>query len=92
MALAMLVGGPESGQPIVGPGAAQLLAGLGINRLSLLEDPSGIAVVLEGWAFDSADIDEAIRAIYPDASADVRVFREIQQIAVMRSAAGRSPR
>ncbi len=92
MALAMLVGGPDAGQPVVGPGAAQLLAALGINRLSLLEDPSGIAVVLEGWAFDSAHIDDAIRAIYPDAIAGVRVFREIQQIAVVRSAAGRSTR
>lgn len=92
MALAMLVGGPDAGQPVVGPGAALRLAALGISRLSLLEDPSGIAVVMEGWAFDSAHIDEAVRAIYPDAIAGVRVFREIQQVAVVRSADGRRTR
>jgi len=90
MALAMLVGDPDAGQPVVGPGAAQRLAALGISRVSLLEDPTGIAVVLEGWAFDSAHVDEAVRAIYPDAIAGVRVFREIQHVAVVRTVAERS--
>ncbi|HXG40899.1 MAG TPA: hypothetical protein VNJ28_08150, partial [Candidatus Limnocylindrales bacterium] len=61
--------------------------------ISLLADPSGIGVVLEGWAFDPARVDEAVRAIYPGREADspgVRVFREIQHVAVMPVAAERS--
>jgi hypothetical protein len=38
--------------------------------------------VLEGWAFDPARIDEAVRAVFPDRSDAVRVFREIEQVAV----------
>ncbi|MBA2373639.1 MAG: hypothetical protein H0V74_05500 [Chloroflexi bacterium] len=82
MAIAMLVSGPNAAEPVVGPDAAERLAGLGISRISLLQDPSGIGVVLEGWAFDPARIDEAIRAMFPDGSADVRVFREVEDVAV----------
>jgi hypothetical protein len=86
MAVAMLVGGKEAGQPVVGPAAAAELAALGITRVSLLADPSGIGVVLEGWAFDPARIDAAVRAVFPDMSAAVRVFREIEHVAVSASA------
>jgi hypothetical protein len=84
--VAMLVGGREAGQPVVGPAAAAELAALGITRVSLLADPAGIGVVLEGWAFDPARIDAAVRAVFPDVSASVRVFREIEHVAVSVSA------
>ena len=86
MAVAMLVGGKEAGQPVVGPAAAAELAALGITRVSLLTDATGIGVVLEGWAFDPARIDAAVRAVFPDMSAAVRVFREIEHVAVSASA------
>lgn len=82
MAIAMLVAGRDLDDPTVGPEAAGRLAGLGISRVSLLQDPSGIGVVLEGWAFDPARIDDAVRAIFPDGSAGVRVFREVELVAV----------
>lgn len=82
MAIAMLVADPDAGEPVVGPDAAERLAGLGISRISLLQDPSGIGVVLEGWAFDPARIDEALRALFPDTGAGVRVFREVENVAV----------
>ena len=82
MAVAMLVGGKEAGQPVVGPAAAAELAALGITRVSLLADPTGIGIVLEGWAFDPAQIDAAVRAVFPDMRAGVRVFREVEHVAV----------
>lgn len=82
MAIAMLVAGPDADEPVVGPEAAQRLATLGITRISLLQDRSGIGVVLEGWAFDPARIDEAVRAIFPDGSAGIRIFHEIEHVAV----------
>lgn len=82
VAVAMLVAGPETAEPVVGPEAAERLARLGVTRVSLLSDSSGVGVVLEGWAFNPADIDEAVRAMYPDGSAGVRIFREIEHVAV----------
>ena len=90
MAIAMLVAGPEAGEPAVGPEAAERLAGLGISRISLLQDRSGVGLVLEGWAFDPARIDEAVRAIFPGGSAGIRIFHEIELVAVsMVSGEGR---
>jgi hypothetical protein len=90
MAMATLIGGRDIGQPVVGPMAVGRLAALGITRISLLGDESGFGVVLEGWAFDPARIDEAVRAVFPERSDAVRVFREIEQIAVSHPAFERS--
>ena len=82
MAVAMLVAGPQTVEPVVGPEAAERLARLGVTRISVLADGSGVGVVLEGWAFDPADIDEAVRAMFPDGGAGVRIFHEIEHVAV----------
>lgn len=82
MALVMLVAGPGSSEPAVGPGAAERLAQLGITRVSLLSDPLGIGVVLEGWAFDPARVDVAVRAMFSDGGAGIRILREIEHVAV----------
>lgn len=82
MAMALLVAGPHADEPVVGPEAAERLAELGISRISLLQDRSGIGVVLEGWAFDPARIDEAVRAIFPDGGSGVRTFHELEHVAV----------
>ena len=89
MAIAMLVTGPDTDEPVVGPEAAERLAELGISRISVLQDPSGIGVVLEGWAFDPTHVQEAVRAMFPDRSADVRVFREVEYVAVTMSSGER---
>jgi hypothetical protein len=90
MAMAMLIGGRDIGQPVVGPVAVGRLAALGVTRISLLGDQSGFGVVLEGWVLDLARIDEAVRAVFPDRSDAVRVFREIEQVAVTLAALERS--
>lgn len=85
MAVVMLVTGSGTVEPVVGPEAAERLALVGITRVSLLSDPSGIGVVLEGWAFNPADVDQAVRAMFPDGGAGVRVFREVEHVAVAPS-------
>jgi hypothetical protein len=91
VAVAMLVAGPDAAEPVVGPEAAERLAHLGITRVSLLADPAGVGVVLEGWAFDPADIDDAVRAIFPYGSAGLRILHEIEHVAVsMASGEGRT--
>jgi hypothetical protein len=90
MSMAMLIGPRDIGQPVVGPVAVGRLAALGITRISLLGDPSGFGVVLEGWAFDPTRIDEAVRAVFPDQGNAVRVFREIEHVAVSQAAFERS--
>jgi hypothetical protein len=90
MSMAMLVGGRDIGQPVVGPVAVGRLAALGITRISLLGDQSGFGVVLEGWAFDPGRIEEAVRVMFPDRSEAVRVFGEIEQVAVAVAAIERS--
>jgi hypothetical protein len=89
MAVALLVAGREVPQPNVGPEAAERLAGLGISGISLLTHSSGIGVVVEGWAFDPARINEAVRAMFPEATADIRIFHEIERVAVSAVSAER---
>jgi len=90
MAITLLVAGSDAAQPVVGPDAAARLGALGVTRISLLHDPSGIGVVLEGWAFDPAHVDEAVRAIFPAANAGVRIFHEIELVAVAAPVEGRN--
>ena len=90
MAMAMLIGGRDIGQPVVGPVAVGRLAALGITRISLLQDRSGIGVVLEGWAFDPTRIDEAVQAVFPGGSAGVRILHEVELVALAPAPSGRS--
>lgn len=82
MPVVMLVAGPETPEPVVGPEVAERLAGLGITRILFLSDRSGIGVVLEGWAFNPAAVDEAVRAMFPGGDAGLRILREIEHVAV----------
>jgi hypothetical protein len=90
MAVVMLVAGPGSAEPAVGPEAAERLAQLGITHVSVLSDSSGIGVVLDGWAFNPAAVDVAVRAMFSDGGAGVRILREIEHVAVSNAAGERS--
>ena len=81
MATAMLISNTTDGEPVVGPIVAERLAELGITRISLLRDDAGLGVVLEGWAFDTADVDEVVRIVFP-ARSPVRVLREVERVAL----------
>jgi hypothetical protein len=47
----------------------------------VLQDATGTGVILEGWAFDPRQIDDAVRALFPGRG-DLRIFREIARVAV----------
>lgn len=81
MGMALLVAGPGTGEPSMGAEAAGRLAELGVTRVALLQDGGGLGVVLEGWAFDGAQAEEAARVVFPGDS-DVRVLREAASVAV----------
>lgn len=89
MAMALLIPSPPASAPVLVPWTAGRLAELGITRISLLQDQTGIAVVLEGWAFDLARINEAVRAIFPDGSRGVRILHELEHVAVTATPEGR---
>lgn len=82
MAMVMLVADIQSAEPVLGPDAAQRLGSLGITRIALLRDLSSTAVVLEGWAFDPARTDEAIRAVFPAGGASLRTFHDVEYVGV----------
>lgn len=82
MAMVMLLADFQSGEPVLGPDAAQRLGSLGITRIALLRDLSSTAVVLEGWAFDPARTDEAIRAVFPAGGAGLRTFHDVEYVGV----------
>ena len=82
MGVAMVVAASTTAEPVVGPEAAERLAQLGVTRIAVLADTSGIGVVLEGWAFDPADVEKAVRAMFPDGAAEVRILREVEHVAV----------
>jgi hypothetical protein len=80
--MVMLVADIRSGEPVLGPDAAQRLGSLGITRIALLRDLSSTAVVLEGWAFDPACTDEATRAAFPAGGASLRTFHDVEYVGV----------
>ncbi len=80
--MVMLVADIHAGEPVLGPDAAERLGSLGISRIALLRDLSSTAIVLEGWAFDPARTDEASRAVFPDGSASLRMFHEVEHVGV----------
>lgn len=82
MAIVLLVATSDAGEPNVGPDAAVQLRHLGISRVSLLRDGSMTGIVFEGWAFDPTQADVATRAMFPGGNAGVRIFHEIESVAV----------
>ncbi|MBI3746867.1 MAG: hypothetical protein HY264_10185 [Chloroflexi bacterium] len=92
MTIAMLIAGPDAAEPNLGPDVAARLSEMGISRLSILADSSGIAVVVEGWAFDSASAGDAVRAMFPDDGPDVRIFHEVELVALSGAGSGGAAR
>jgi hypothetical protein len=85
--VALLVPSGDTGEPVLGPAAAAQLAALGVTRVALLGDGDGMAVLLEGWAFDAHLTDAATAVVFPGAANAVRLLHEVESIAVARSPA-----
>lgn len=90
MAIALLLAETDADQPVIGPEAAGRLTEMGITRVSLIRDASGVGVVLEGWAFDPAGADEAARVVFPPQAVGVRILHEIVQVALSASPMSRA--
>jgi hypothetical protein len=81
VAVAIIVSDRWIDDPVVGPETVVRLGTIGISRVSVLQDATGTGVILEGWAFDPRQIDDAVRALFPG-QGDLRIFREIARVAV----------
>jgi hypothetical protein len=77
----------SSEEPALQPGALEALARLGVTSVSLLRDEQTAGLVLEGWAFDPARADEAVRAA-AGARPGIRMLEPIAQTAVSARTAG----
>jgi hypothetical protein len=81
MAMVVLVL-PASADIAVGPDTAARLARFGIGHASLLRDNGGVAVVLEGWAFDpERSAGEAAELIAPGEAC--RILRPLADLTVL---------
>jgi hypothetical protein len=79
---------PISGEePALQPGALAALARLGVTSVSLLRDEQTAGLVLEGWAFDPARAEEAVRAA-AGAHEGIRTLEPLVHMAVSATPAG----
>ena len=92
MAVAILLAPGVDAGPELGADIVRRLAEVGVTGISLLRDAHGVGVVLEGWAFDPADIDSVAQAVFPAGIERVRRLREIGRLALTAAAAEGSSR
>jgi hypothetical protein len=79
---------PISGEePTLPTGALEDLAQLGVTSISLLCDDQTAGLVLEGWAFDPARADEAVRAA-AGARDGIQKLEPLVQMAVSAASTG----
>lgn len=62
--------------------ALRRLGHLGITSLSILEAPSAVALLVQGWAFDADASGERAVGILATGASDVTVFRPVVQVGV----------
>jgi hypothetical protein len=82
MATLVLIADSDAGDPLVGPRSAARLGRMGVTHITLLRDRVSTAVVLEGWAFNPAEVDDAVRAVFSDGPSRVRTFHEIEHVVI----------
>ena len=81
MAMVLVLFPISDEEPAPQQGALAALARLGITSVSLLRDEHTAGLVLEGWAFDPARAEEAVRAA-AGARKGIRMLEPIAQTAV----------
>lgn len=62
--------------------ALRQLGHLGITSLSVLESPGGVALLVQGWAFDADASGERAVGILATGASDVTVFHPVVQVGV----------
>jgi hypothetical protein len=63
MAMAVLLLDADFGETRIAPSLVRRLGRLGITHVSVVGDASGFALVVEGWAFDPASVDQVARLV-----------------------------
>ncbi|HET9455787.1 MAG TPA: hypothetical protein VFO78_00490 [Candidatus Limnocylindrales bacterium] len=71
----------------VAPGFLSVLGRLGVTHVRVLRDDGGIALVLEGWAFDPASAGEVANMLRRPVD---RVLRPLVDVALSDEVGGRS--
>jgi hypothetical protein len=66
----------------IGAGSAGLLASLGVTRLAVLQDGDGLALVLEGWAFDPARLADSALEIVAQGGRKNRSLHQVAEVSV----------
>jgi hypothetical protein len=66
----------------LGAGSAGLLASLGVTRLAVLQDGEGLALVLEGWAFDPTRLGDSAIEIVAPGGGGTRSLNQIAEVSV----------
>jgi hypothetical protein len=82
MTTALVLADRDGPDLALGPEVARRLAELGVSRISVVSDVAGFGVVLEGWAFDPARIEDAARVLCSGATNTVRILRELESAAL----------
>lgn len=82
MATMLVLNDPASEAGVFDAPAAGALARLGVTSITVLGDEDGVAVVLEGWAFDPAIAGAEAAAIVTGGRGHVRILRPLLQAAI----------
>lgn len=90
--LVVLLADPEM-EPL-GTNSIRRLADLGITRVGVFRDDLGVAIALEGWAYDPAGSADATLDVVAADAKEVRTLVQVADVAVSRTDArelGRRP-
>jgi hypothetical protein len=70
----------------LGADSARRLATLGVTRVAVLQDEGGLAVALEGWAFDAARWADSALEIVASGSGETRTLHQVAEVSVAAGA------
>jgi hypothetical protein len=80
--LVILLADPEM-EPIA-TDSIRRLADLGVTRLGVFRDRLGVAIALEGWAYDPARSADATLGVVAAAAKEVRTLIQVADVAVSK--------
>src|SRR5947209_15286003 len=83
--LVVLLAGPEM-EPL-GTNSIRRLADLGVTRVAVFRDGLGVAIALEGWAYDPAGSADATLGVVAADAQEVRTLVQVADVAVSKAAA-----
>jgi hypothetical protein len=70
----------------LGVESARRLAQLGVTRVAVLQDEGGLALAIEGWAFDPARSAHLALEVLAPSAREVRTLHQVAEVGVPASA------